>query len=326
MPDNYKIVRYNKNDFKEWNGFLERAKNATFLFHRNFIEYHGDRFEDYSLMIYKKDKLIALLPANRINETIYSHQGLSYGGIIFTSHLKFSGINGVLKSVLRFLKKENIKFLRLKCLPYIYNKIPGDELMHLFYVLKAKLIDRQLNSVIKIQARTKYSASRTEGVRRGIKSNLQIKEVETFDDFWNEILIPNLYKKYAAKPVHTLEEITLLKSRFSNEIRQFNVYLDNEIVAGATIFESIRVSKLQYISTKGEKNKIGSLDYLMSHLIEDVFSNKDYFDLGTSRHFIYNTVNSGLLFWKEGFGARTVTSDVYEVDINNLNLLDSVMS
>ena len=47
-----------------WDNFLENCKNATFLFKRDFMDYHKNRFEDFSIMIYNGNKLIALVPGN----------------------------------------------------------------------------------------------------------------------------------------------------------------------------------------------------------------------------------------------------------------------
>ena len=46
------------------------------------MEYHADRFTDYSLLVYDGNKLLALLPANRSGDVLYSHAGLTYGGVI----------------------------------------------------------------------------------------------------------------------------------------------------------------------------------------------------------------------------------------------------
>jgi hypothetical protein len=45
---NYTVKQYQESDYECWNTFVNQAKNATFLFHRDFMEYHKDRFEDYS--------------------------------------------------------------------------------------------------------------------------------------------------------------------------------------------------------------------------------------------------------------------------------------
>ncbi|MBQ6659691.1 MAG: GNAT family N-acetyltransferase, partial [Prevotella sp.] len=61
----FEIKRYNQEYADEWNQFVAQSKNGTFLFDRCYMDYHQDRFEDYSLMFYLDNKLYALLPANR---------------------------------------------------------------------------------------------------------------------------------------------------------------------------------------------------------------------------------------------------------------------
>ena len=56
---NYTVKRYEPKYFEEWNAFISTAKNATFLFNRDFMEYHSDRFEDFSLLIFDQDKLVS---------------------------------------------------------------------------------------------------------------------------------------------------------------------------------------------------------------------------------------------------------------------------
>ena len=61
---------------------MSKGKNSTFLFQRDFMDYHSDRFMDHSLLVFKDEKLIAVLPGNQVDNTVYSHQGLTYGGLI----------------------------------------------------------------------------------------------------------------------------------------------------------------------------------------------------------------------------------------------------
>ena len=76
------IRRYRREDKELWNSFVNKARNATFLFDRNYMDYHADRFDDNSFMFYHKGKLKAVLPANVAGDTLYSHQGLTYGGLL----------------------------------------------------------------------------------------------------------------------------------------------------------------------------------------------------------------------------------------------------
>ena len=86
---NYTVKRYEKNDCTNWNAFIGQAKNATFLFHRDFMDYHSDRFQDYSLVVLDGEKWVAVLPANVVGDEVFSHQGLSYGGLVYSEKIKF---------------------------------------------------------------------------------------------------------------------------------------------------------------------------------------------------------------------------------------------
>jgi hypothetical protein len=67
------------------------------------------------------------------------------------------------------------------------------------------------------------------------------------------------------------------------------------------------------------------LDFLYHELITKTFKDKNYFDFGTSNENQGKNLNSGLNFWKESFGASTITQDFYEVETSNFNLLNDVL-
>jgi hypothetical protein len=322
----YRIQKYNSENYHLWNEFVANAKNATFLFHRDFTEYHQDRFEDFSLLIFdEKNTLRTILPANRVDDVLYSHQGLTYGGLILNQKTKLQDVIEMLFSLLKFLCKNKIALLNLKQLPAIYHESPSDEMEYLSFVLNAKLVRRDSLSVINLETDFEFSSSRAEGIKRGNDFSLEFKEEHDFTSFWNEILIPNLEQKHQAKPVHSLEEIINLKSKFPNNIRQFNVYKEGKIIAGTTVFESDFVAHSQYISADESKNTTGSLDFLHNRLITHTFRNKKYFDFGISNENQGHNINQGLLFWKEGFGARTIIQNFYEIETKNYKLLENVL-
>lgn len=321
----YQVRLYKPQDFILWNAFISIAKNATFLFDRDFMDYHSDRFQDYSLMVFDKEKLIAVLPANRVEDTIYSHQGLTYGGLVLNSKAKLSSVISIFKSVLEFLNENSIDKIILKTMPNFYLDAFSDELEYCLFIVKAKLNRRDSLSVLDLSKPYFISKTRKESIRRGKKNNLIIKEELNFELFWNEILIPNLDNKHQVKPVHSVEEITLLQKRFPNNIRHFNVYHNDKIVAGTTVFSTDKVAHPQYISGNSNKNELGSLDYLYHHLITEVFKDKNYFDFGISNEKQGTKINEGLLFWKESFGAKTVLQNFYEIQTQNYPLLASVL-
>lgn len=321
----YTIERYSSLHYDIWNEFVINAKNGTFLFHRDFMEYHSERFEDYSLMIFKKQKLVAVLPGNIQERTLYSHQGLTYGGLVYDSKIKLADVITVYREMLKFLNENNIKTLSLKPVPSIYHKVPAQEQEYVLFLLNANLVRRDGLSVIQYDSKLPIVKSRRQAARKGSDNNLKIVEEPNFNLFWKEILIPNLKNKYNTVPVHTVEEIEYLYERFPKHIRHFNVYYDDRIVAGTTMFITDNVAHPQYISGQEDKNALGSIDYLYSFLIE-TFSDKKYFDLGPSTEEKGRKLNEGVLFWKESFGARIICQDFYEVTTANYTLLEEVFN
>lgn len=320
----YNIVRYSNSHYAEWNAFIENSKNGTFLFHRDFMEYHSDRFNDYSLLGYKDDKLIAVLPANCIDNTLYSHQGLTYGGLIYNSSMKLSGLIKIYNGLLRYLHNSNIEALHIKPVPRIYHKVPAEEQEYIFFLLNAELTRRDGLSVISLKNSLAYSKSRKEAIKRGRRNNLKIVEEANFELFWNELLLPNLLNKHSSKPVHTAEEMAYLQQKFPDKIKHYNVYHNNRIVAGTTMFVTDSVAHPQYVSGQEDKNTLGSLDYLYDFLISE-FSDRDYFDFGPSTEEQGRKLKEGIIFWKESYGARTVIQDFYKIATQNFTLLDSVL-
>lgn len=318
------IQKYNPTFKKEWNSFVAESKNGTFLFHRDFMEYHNDRFVDYSLLVLENNKLLAILPANQLENTIHSHQGLTYGGLVYKD-LKQTKVIAVFKEILFYLNRSGFEKLIAKSIPSIYHKKPAEELLYALFVGQAKLIRRDSLSVIDLKSNFSISKGRMEGVIKAKKLNLRVVEETKFDNFWMTILIPNLEKKHKAKPVHSIEEIKYLHSHFPKNIRQFNVYNEDKIVAGTTIFESEQVAHAQYISANEDKNELGSLDFLYHYLITIVYKNKKYLDFGISNEEQGKKWNSGLAFWKESFGASSIMQDFYEIETANYNLLESVL-
>tara|TARA_R110000850_G_scaffold80947_1_gene173751 strand:- start:35230 stop:36210 length:981 start_codon:yes stop_codon:yes gene_type:complete len=323
---NITIKQYTSDYYSLWNEFVAKAKNATFLFHRDFMEYHQDRFQDFSLLIFEDEKLVSILPANRVGDTLFSHQGLTYGGFVLNDKMLLSDSIEVLKKALMYLNINGIKTLNLKLIPTIYHKLPSSEIDYILFLLEAKLNSRDSIAIVDLEHKLPISRIRKRGIEKGIKNELILKEVDTFDEFWNEILIPNLENKYQAKPVHSLDEITYLKSKFPKFIKQYNVYHKTKIVAGITVFEKGKVIHPQYVSgNEKTNNELGSLDFLYNHLINEIYKDKKYFDFGPSSENQGKKLNESLHYFKESFGARTINQDFYEVKTANFSLLENVL-
>ena len=133
-----KVVRYAPEYKDQWNSFLNKSKNATFLFHRNFLSYHEDKFIDHSLIaLDNKNKIIGILPANIANNnTLISHQGLTYGAFSVKADARLLTVLEVIYSMLKFLFENEIFHLRLKQFPFFYTRASAMEIEYVLFFIE----------------------------------------------------------------------------------------------------------------------------------------------------------------------------------------------
>lgn len=309
------IIKYTKDQKNNWNEFVKNSKNSHFFFQRDYMEYHSDRFEDFSLMIFDEtDKLIAILPANIKEDILYSHQGLTFGGFLVDDKMKTETMLEIFELLKQFLKEKNIVKIVYKCIPYIYHTKPSEEDRYALFRNDAKLIRRDVTSTIDLTEQVRYSKGRKWTINKAKKESIQTFQSDDYEIFW-ELLTGVLESNHEAKPVHTLEEIRKLASLFPKNIRLFLAKKDEKILSGALIYENQNIVHTQYLANSEEGRELGALDLLIDYLIKDIYKNKKYFDFGISNEDAGRYLNTGLIAQKEGFGARAVVHDFYELEI-----------
>lgn len=308
----FEIIRYTPDHKEEWNAFVATSKNGTFLFDRNYMDYHSDRFEDYSLMVYRKNRLYALLLGNKKGTTFVSHQGLTYGGLVTDRQATVEHVCEVFEHVNNWLRTEGFSTVVYKPMPWIFHRLPADEDIYALFVrCHARLIGRDVSSTVFLFNKMKFTEARMSGIRKAKQSGCVVRESDDIEAFWH-ILSENLHQKYDAKPVHTVAEMRLLKDRFPENIRLYMVYLDEVPVGGTILYLTPQVVHTQYISASAEGKQSGVLDLLFNYLLNEMDFQRLYFDFGTSAKEDSNEVNASLIFQKEGFGGRGICFDRYE--------------
>lgn len=317
------VTRYTPQDHQTWNEFVKQSRQGTFLFDRNYMDYHQDRFHDHSLMIYYKDKLYALLPANEVvsasnneipQKELVSHQGLTYGGLLTCNKMTAELTCETFEAIGNYLKQKGFSKLTYKAIPWIYHKIPSEEdLYALIHIGKASLCAREISTTILLQNKLRFSEQRRRGISKAKKNSLIIRQSSQEDvfAFWN-ILNNNLQQKYHTRPVHSNEELQLLMSRFPENIIGYSVLKDEEVIAGTIIFITPQVIHTQYIGASEKGKEEGALDLLFDYLINQKNWKARYIDFGKSTEDSGNYLNTNLIHQKEGFGGRGVVYDTYE--------------
>jgi len=305
------IRRYTPVQKQAWNDFVSCSKNGTFLLDRDYMDYHADRFTDHSLMVYRRNKLYALLPGNRTGDTFYSHQGLTYGGLIMSDKTVAADVVQIFRLLNDLLRQEGIRKVIYKAIPWIYHRQPSDEDLYAVVEVCGATVSRGLSSAVSRDHLNKWYRIRESGAKYARKMGLIIQETDDYKPFW-QVLSNNLRERYGLLPVHTVEEIELLHRCMPDHIRLIVVKEGSETVGGTVLYVSDRVVHSQYIAASPRGKQIHALDLLFDVVIRQALASHAYFDFGisTERHGTY--LNEQLIYQKEGFGGRGVCYDWYE--------------
>ncbi len=311
-----KVLRYKDDQRRAWDEFVATAKNGVFLFKRDYMEYHADRFPDASLMFFDEDqKLVALIPATaRDDGTLSSHAGLTFGGIVSTDSMKVGLMLEIFDTMLEHLRAERFRRLVYKAVPHIYHRLPAEEDLYALFRHDACLVRRDVSSTVDMGARLPFSKGRKWSIKQAIKGGLEVARSFDFETFM-KIEERVLGARYGLRPVHTAAELRLLADRFPEEIKLFAASRAGEMLAGVVVYESQKVAHAQYIAASDEGKAIGAGDLVISLLIDNYYVGKKFFDFGISTQDGGRYLNAGLVENKQGFGGRTVVYDSYELEL-----------
>jgi len=285
------------------------------------MEYHQECFEDASILIWKGQQLMALFPANRREKMIYSHQGLSYGGFLFSPKITAELAVEVFRAAFEFYRQQGFQHIIYKQLPHYYYKEPAFEEEYPLFLLEAQLISKETSAVIDLANPKTYQTRRKRRIKLVQKSGLEVQlKQEGLADFW-PILSHNLQQQHQLQPVHSLEEIQNLANHFPKNIQLYLAQIEQQAIAGILIFNTWPTVHAQYIAAHELGKQLGALDLLIDGLIDRYAPSHRYFSLGVSDLRQSKQVNRGLKEWKAGFGAFDFPHNTYQIDLDKVDTL-----
>ena len=310
-----RIERYTPAHALQWNDFVKTSKNGFFMFDRGYMDYHADRFQDHSLMVYEPSgKLLALLPANEREGVLYSHQGLTFGGFITGKKMRCPLMLEVFEALMVYLRKNGFTKMLYKAIPFFYHQQPAQEDIYALFRHDAKQVRVDASSTIDYTGRRyPFSSSRKSGLKKAGENGLKIVENTDFTTFF-AIMNDVLEQKYETSATHSAEEMALLHSRFPNNITLHACMQGKEMLSGIITYETESAVHTQYIGSTDEGKALGAADLLLDTLINRRYETKAYFDFGISTEEAGRVLNASLIDQKEGTGARTTIHQVFEID------------
>ena len=304
------VKRYNPVFAPDWASVLLSARNGLFLFERDFIEYHGDRYVDFSAIAYLGDEPAALLPAAIDQNTgeASSHPGLTFGGVVFRRELRGDVAIAMIDAILNSCKTWGARSLTVKLLPHVFCAYPSAELEYTLWRRGFTLVRRDLSSVLPLEDSLPFNSLKEKGVKKARKSGVVVNALRLA--VFHSLLTQVLQARHGVAPVHSLAELILLTTRFPNRISVRGATLENELLAGTLIFHHGAVWHTQYLASSPAGREIGALDLVIESVINEARAGgAKHLSFGTSTEAAGTVLNEGLLWQKESFGARSIVHD-----------------
>ncbi|MGH2939061.1 MAG: GNAT family N-acetyltransferase [Solirubrobacterales bacterium] len=311
---------YGPADQQVWDGVVEASRSRHFFFRRGYMDYHCDRFQDASRILFEGETPVAVFPANRAGTEIVSHGGLTFGGLLSDAKLTTRRTVAALRALFAAYAGEGVTSLRYKAMPAIYHLVPAEEDLYALFVADATLVRRDCAAALRPQDHPRPSKGRRAAIRRARSAGFEVDRDEAFADFM-QLEDQALRRRHGTAPVHTPAEMELLAGAFPDHIKLFTARRDGELYGGVLVYETPTVAHAQYIAGTEAAYDENALDAVLGHLIEDVYADKRWFDFGISTTEDGRNLNTGLMRNKESFGGRAVAYDTYVVGLEDVDAL-----
>ena len=325
-------IPYSAEHCSRWNETLRKSRFRSLLLERGYMDYHSDRFEDVSLLfVDHKGRTEGVLASSlrRDTNTVVSHGGLTYGGLIPSIHATYTEVDQMLTLAADYYKRYlGVNTWVYKFVPQPYWTLPAEEILYWLKQRGAQLSSRGLSSALPLEkwadedaiaTLPTFSLMRARKVHAACEHGLRTEVVtppDVLPEFW-KILTDNLMFRHRVHPVHSLEEMTLLMKTFPERIRLATAWDDDKLVAGSLIYcSSPTLAHAQYIAANEAGRACGALDHIFAHVLhQSAREGFRWFDYGISTLHDGSGFNAGLLSQKEGFGARGMCYDIYTLKL-----------
>lgn len=312
-----RVEKYNPLVKQEWDDAVRNSRNGTFLHLRDYMDYHSDRFADFSLIAHDGDKIVAVLPACREGEKLFSHRGLTYGSwLVPLRHFDVTTMMAVWDASMLSLKDEGIEEFIYKPVPHIYHRYPCEEDLYAMFRAGGRIVESNISTTIDLDEPLPFDRGNRRNVNLSLRSGVEVRESSDWHGYW-AMLDALLMEKYNRHPVHSVDEILLLHFRFPDNIKLYTAMLGDEMLAGVVMYYcGNEVAHCQYIASTEPGRQLKALTLLFDYLIkESSQAGYRYFDFGISTENGGLYLNEGLVRQKCRMGGRGIVYQVYKVKL-----------
>lgn len=313
------VRRLSHADAERWDTFCAGCHSATFLHTRKFLSYHGERFEDLSLILEEAGRWVGILPAARDPQDklcVISHPGITYGSLLHQGALRGGRMIEALDCIRKYYSASGFSRLVYKAVPYIYHSLPAQDDLYALFRLDANRTRCDLSCTINLSNRGKPTERRRRCLKKARKAGVSVMEGREFAGPLWDVLVENLARKHGVAPVHSGYEIDLLAKSFPENIRFAVGILQGKIEAGVVLFTTRTTHHAQYIAASTVGYETSALDAVFEYCIESALAKgARWFDFGTSNEECGRVLNSSLYEFKSEFGGGGIAYEYYEMPL-----------
>jgi hypothetical protein len=311
------VRRYHETDAATWNTLIDQSLNGPFLFRREFMDYHANRFEDFSYLVWQQQKLVAVFVAGRARNTnapatLIAHPGLTYGGLVYTTEMKYGALCEVYAALLVAFKEAGFTKLLLRPVTQVFSHAWSANSLFYFHQHGFELVNRELNSVLDLGQPLRFRQH--NNLRRARRAGLLIEASQDFAAFW-PLLETNLWQRHKVMPAHSVADIQLLHQRFPQQVLLYVAWQEAVLVGGIVVFVDDRqgFAHTQYISASDQGKRVGAVAAILMQVLADITQRVSRLSFGIST--VQGQLNAGLLAQKEEFGAVGELLDTYSKNL-----------
>lgn len=311
---------YVPSDEPAWEAFVARSWNGTLLHTRRYLSYHGNRFEDRSLVIEDSGTIVGLLPAAvdpADPKRVVSHPGVTYGGLVSAGQLRGEAAILAFQACSHALRSRGHDVLLYKAIPTILQRLPSEDDIYALWRLGATIERTDLWAWVPANRPHSMSYDRRRALRRATDNGVVVDgALERLPEFW-AALTRNLTTRHGVLPAHSLPEISMLIERFPESIA-LHVALgpDRQLLAGAVTFRTPGALHVQYSSPTPVGRAIGALDAVYEYIASDASAAGLATSFGSSTESEGLVLNTALYYFKASFGAASLAHRFYRMALS----------
>jgi len=302
-----RMSRNSERDLAMWRRLLKTADGATLFHTAEFLSYHGDRFDEHHLGVFKGDQLIALMPMALVPHDdgimARSPYGASYGGMITAVQMSYKTSCEVADALCGYLSNSGVKSLQMTPSLIEYS-IRGDETL-LFALMQRELhsIRHDVTHLVPV-AQTGIEESISTRARRAMhraeQCGVTIARRVPIAEIWP--LIEMTHEKFGGTPTHTMSQLASLSQSLRHHVFADAAMQDGKPIATVVYFVlNSHTWMTFYLATNPDYRDSQGLTLLLCDgMSQCAREGIRYLDLGTSS--VDLMARDNLFQFKENFG------------------------